>query len=201
MIKVLRAEFMKGLESPDDLQEADISRIGFAGRSNVGKSTLINRLLNRKNLARASSTPGRTREFNLYRAELALSSRERRVIELLDFPGFGYAKFSRAERRILHKKILGFFENSPALDLLCLLNDSRREPEQDELELRNAAASAGTQVLVLATKTDKLKRNEVKIRLREMASAYGLETEDIIAAGSDIMTNSLWERIRGCLLE
>ena len=126
--------------------------IAFAGRSNVGKSSLINGLLNRKNLARTSSTPGKTITINFY-----LVNKE---FFFVDLPGYGYAKAARTERAKWGKMIEKYLNNRPSLKSVFLLVDSRIPPTADDQQMFNWIVEAGFEPVVIATKTDKLSKNQ-----------------------------------------
>jgi GTP-binding protein len=126
--------------------------IAFAGRSNVGKSSLINGLLNRKNLARTSSTPGKTITINFY-----LVNKE---FFFVDLPGYGYAKAARTERAKWGKMIEKYLNNRPNLKSVFLLVDSRIPPTADDQQMFNWIVDAGFEPVVIATKTDKLSKNQ-----------------------------------------
>ncbi len=126
--------------------------IAFAGRSNVGKSSLINGLLNRKNLARTSSTPGKTITINFY-----LVNKE---FFFVDLPGYGYAKAARTERAKWGKMIEKYLNNRPNLKSVFLLVDSRIPPTADDQQMFNWIVEAGFEPVVIATKTDKLSKNQ-----------------------------------------
>ena len=126
--------------------------IAFAGRSNVGKSSLINGLLNRKNLARTSSTPGKTITINFY-----LVNKE---FFFVDLPGYGYAKAARTERAKWGKMIEKYLNNRPNLKSVFLLVDSRIPPTADDQQMFNWVVDAGFEPVVIATKTDKLSKNQ-----------------------------------------
>ena len=126
--------------------------IAFAGRSNVGKSSLINGLLNRKNLARTSSTPGKTITINFY-----LVNKE---FFFVDLPGYGYAKAARTERAKWGKMIEKYLNNRPNLKSVFLLVDSRIPPTADDQQMFNWIVEAGFDPVVIATKTDKLSKNQ-----------------------------------------
>ena len=126
--------------------------IAFAGRSNVGKSSLINGLLNRKNLARTSSTPGKTITINFYLVN--------KDFFFVDLPGYGYAKAARTERAKWGKMIEKYLNNRPNLKSVFLLVDSRIPPTTDDQQMFNWVVDAGFEPVVIATKTDKLSKNQ-----------------------------------------
>ena len=126
--------------------------IAFAGRSNVGKSSLINGLLNRKNLARTSSTPGKTITINFYLVN--------KDFFFVDLPGYGYAKAARTERAKWGKMIEKYLNNRPNLKSVFLLVDSHIPPTADDRQMFNWVVDAGFEPVVIATKTDKLSKNQ-----------------------------------------
>ncbi len=135
-----------------EFSDEAIREIAFAGRSNVGKSSLINGLLNRKNLARTSSTPGKTITINFY-----LVNKE---FFFVDLPGYGYAKAARTERAKWGKMIEKYLNNRPNLKSVFLLVDSRIPPTADDQQMFNWIVEAGFEPVVIATKTDKLSKNQ-----------------------------------------
>ena len=195
MIRVIEASFVESVPDGASLSAGNFPCIAVLGRSNVGKSSFINRIAARKRLAYTSSTPGCTRAFNRYDLTLLDETGTRRDISILDLPGFGYAKFSKKDRGILRGRILGFLEGGFGLKCICILNDSRRMPEADELSLRDIAFEAGIPVLVVVTKADKLKKNEIKKQVERIAAGYGLEPHDILVSGEGLSTSSFWAAV------
>jgi len=133
-----------------DLPETGLPEVAFAGRSNVGKSSLLNALMRRKNLARTSSTPGRTQAINLF----ALGDQ----LVLADLPGYGYARVPDAVRRAWGPMVEGYLGERDALALVVLLVDARRDIRAEEGELRFNLTQARIPTVVVATKVDKLRR-------------------------------------------
>lgn len=155
---VKSAEFAAAAKSSRELPPPIRVEIAFAGRSNVGKSSLLNRLMQRKNLARTSSTPGCTRAINFYSVTL----NDGRELTLVDLPGYGYAKRSKAERKAWAELIDGYLTDRPTLRMLVLLVDVRRGLEEDDLGALELVEKHGREdrqklaTLVVATKLDKL---------------------------------------------
>ncbi|MEQ8557325.1 MAG: ribosome biogenesis GTP-binding protein YihA/YsxC [Henriciella sp.] len=146
-------DFVLGAAALSQLPEADRPEIAFAGRSNVGKSSLINGLLNRKNLARASSEPGRTRELNYF--DLG----EGRMW-LVDLPGFGYAKVSRTQAQEWQRLTLRYLRGRVNLRRVFLLIDSRRGIMDTDTEVMDMLDSSAVTYQVVLTKADKIKKTE-----------------------------------------
>ncbi len=129
-----------------------LSEIAFAGKSNVGKSSLINGLINRKKLARTSSAPGKTQTINFYNVEEKLY--------LVDLPGYGYAKVSKTERNRWARVIEDYLYNRKTLQQVVLLVDGRHEPNNNDIMMIDWIKSFGFEPLVIATKMDKMKRSQ-----------------------------------------
>ncbi len=195
MIQVLDSQFEKGASSLDGLPDSTIPEIAFVGRSNVGKSSLINRLTKRKNLARTSGTPGKTQELNYYALTLRSEDQAKFPLYFVDLPGFGYAKFSKKKRQYVSRLTVEYVQQREQLRAICLLNDCRRLPEEDELALRELAFDAGVHCLVVLTKFDKLKQSQKMKEINRISKAYGLEPEDLVKSGLKEPTHLLWERV------
>ena len=137
----------------DQYPKDDLPEIALSGRSNVGKSSLINTLLNRKNLARTSSQPGKTQTLNFY-----LVNDE---FYLVDVPGYGYARVSQKKRQEFGEMIQDYLETRPNLKGLVILIDSRHEPTKDDIAMYNYAQYLNLPILVVCTKIDKIERSQV----------------------------------------
>jgi GTP-binding protein len=167
-------EFIGGMAKPGGWRpEPTLPEVAFAGRSNVGKSSLLNRLVRRKAFARVSRTPGRTRELNFFRVNDEMV--------LVDLPGYGYAKISKERKAEWRPLIEGYLRSSPQLRGVVQLLDIRRDPSEDDLDMLDFLADLGTPTVVVVTKTDKLSRAAAAARMRELAGALGLDEEQMIA--------------------
>lgn len=162
-MKVARAEFFAAATEPGRFPPARHPEVAFAGRSNVGKSSAINRLLGRRGLARTSSTPGRTQQLNFF----AIDDR----LVFVDLPGYGYARVSQAARAAWRPLVESYLTKRAALAGIVLLVDIRRGLEDEEHALLEFVAAHDIPALVLATKVDKLGRGE-RVRA-ERALAIG----------------------------
>ena len=147
--------------------------IAFAGRSNVGKSTLINKLVQRKKLARVSNTPGRTREIHFFRVN--------QDFVLVDLPGYGYARIGKERRAEWKPLIESFLKDSTGLRGIVMLLDVRRDPSPDDEHMLEFLADLGLPVIVVVTKVDKLRQAEVAGRVTAIARRLGLDEEQVIA--------------------
>ncbi|HTK47392.1 MAG TPA: ribosome biogenesis GTP-binding protein YihA/YsxC [Gemmatimonadaceae bacterium] len=156
-----------GWRPPSELPE-----VAFAGRSNVGKSSLLNRLVKRKAFARVSGTPGRTREINFFKVN------DRFV--LVDLPGYGYAQISKARKAEWRPLIEGYLRSAPELRGVVLLLDVRHAPSRDDLQMLDFLAELGAPTVVALTKTDKLPARELPERVREIGEELGLDEAQMI---------------------
>jgi len=170
---IRRLEFLGGMAAVDGWRpEPKLPEIAFAGRSNVGKSSLINRLLRRKKVARVSKTPGRTREINFFEVNGEFI--------LADLPGYGYARVSKERKAAWRPLIEGYLRGSPTLRGVVHLLDARRVPSDDDLLMLDFLAQIGTPTIVVATKIDKLPRAEQARRVEQLAREAGVELEQVI---------------------
>lgn len=193
--KIKRAEFKAGIERLDRLPEAKMPEVCLIGRSNVGKSTLINRLSGRRKLARVSATPGRTQELNFFEFVLAIDEGEERAVCLVDMPGFGYGKISKEKREDLSLMTVRYIGGREGLGVVCLLNDCRRLPEREELAIRDLAFRSDRNLLVVLTKLDKLSGNERRKQVSAISKAYGLAPDDLVLSGEKTPGEEVWSRM------
>lgn len=148
------AEFVRSAAKPADFPRDGLPQVVFAGRSNVGKSSVINRLLNRKNFARVGSAPGKTTHINYFCID--------KKLYLVDLPGYGYAKVSKQERDRWGRLIEAWFADSNRMALGMLVVDIRHRPTADDCTMAQVFLSAGKPFIVVANKLDKLKKSEVE---------------------------------------
>lgn len=152
-----KAEFHASYGLFSQIPQSDSIEIAFAGRSNVGKSTLINKLFNRKNLARVSSVPGKTATINFYKLE---------NVSFVDLPGYGYAKVAKTEKERWSELIEGYLNSDRDLRLVFQLIDMRHAPTQDDLHMINYLIDAEIPFVIVLTKADKLKKTEREKRMK-----------------------------------
>lgn len=145
------------------LPENEKVEIAFAGRSNVGKSSLINVLMNRKSYARTSSQPGKTQTINFYNIN--------EVLYFVDLPGYGYAKVSTDTVKKWGKMIDNYLEHSQVLRLVFLLVDIRHKPNQNDMQMYEWCVHYGFNPVVIATKSDKIKRSQLQKQIRQIKDA------------------------------
>ena len=145
--------------------------LALAGRSNVGKSSLINSLLNRKNLARTSSQPGKTQTLNFYIVNDAFY--------LVDVPGYGYARVSQKQRQAFGEMIQDYLETRANLKGIIILVDSRREPTKDDVAMYNYAQYLNLPILLVCTKIDKVKRSQVNKVMAGLKKKINLNYDNV----------------------
>lgn len=190
---VLDAEFVAGATGLGQLPAPTFAEVAFAGRSNVGKSSLINSLVQRKKLVRTSSAPGCTRAINIFRVRLRSNDQEAHL-DLVDLPGYGYAQRSKAERRSWGPLIEGFLSERPGLRGAVVIVDIRRGMQDDDLQLLDFLDSVGVTPIVVATKIDKLpssKRKPAVAALRRQLDRPLVAYSSVSGDGRD----ALWKRI------
>jgi len=169
-INVNKAEFIKSAAAPSQFINSSIPAVAFAGKSNVGKSSVINRLLNRKNFARVGQSPGKTIHVNYF----LIDSR----LYLIDLPGYGYAKVSQSERQRWGKLMEDFFAKG-LFQLGVMIVDSRHKPTADDITMAQWFKSTGCRLVVVANKLDKLKKSEIEPNLALIRETLELP-EDVI---------------------
>ncbi len=166
-------EFLGPMATADGWRPTNtLPEIAFSGRSNVGKSSLLNALVRRKAFARVSKTPGRTREINFFAVNKAFV--------LADLPGYGYARISKERQAEWRPLIEGYLRKSPVLRGVVQLLDVRREPSDDDRLMFDLLADVGVPTIVCVTKVDKLSRAAGAERVREIAAALVLDEEQVI---------------------
>ena len=162
-----KVQFEAAFGTLKQIPESDLPEIVFAGRSNVGKSSMLNRLFNRKNLARVSSMPGKTITINFFKVE---------DVRIVDLPGYGYAKVAKGEKRRWAEMMEGYFQSPRNIKLVVQLVDMRHKPSEDDYIIMRFLKDAQLPFIVAATKSDKLNKtqyNERKNALREELAEFG----------------------------
>lgn len=170
IIRSLELETVCGITST--LPENTLPEIAFAGKSNVGKSSLINGLMNRKSFARTSATPGKTQTINFYNINQELY--------LVDLPGYGYAKVSEQEKKKWGQMIERYLHQSKQLRAVFLLIDIRHAPSANDKMMYDWILSQGYHPIIIATKLDKLKRSQVQKQIKIVRQGLGLSKDSIL---------------------
>ena len=166
-----KAEFERAFGISGQLPPSEVSEIAFAGRSNVGKSSLLNKLFNRKSLARVSSVPGKTITINFYDVD---------GYKFVDLPGYGYAKLSKLERDRFGELMEGYFQSGRNIKLVVQLVDMRHKPSQDDYGMIDFMQQMDIPFIVVCTKADKLKVKEFKRREKEIKEELSMVDENLI---------------------
>ena len=170
--------------------QTGMPEVAFAGKSNVGKSSLINCMINRKALARTSQNPGKTRTINFYNVEDKLY--------FVDLPGYGYAKAPKSEQQKWGKMIEGYLLKREELKAIIMLVDIRHEPGENDLMMYDWLKHYGHNIIIVATKSDKLKRSQLDKHKKMLKNAFGIEKDDILLPFSSETRSGkeeLWEII------
>ena len=170
-----KVEFVLSAASREGFLRDGLPQLAFAGRSNVGKSSVINRLVNRKNFARVGASPGKTSQINYFRLDGAAY--------LVDLPGYGYAKVSKAERDRWGRLMEGYFA-SGLITAGVQIVDARHKPTADDVTMVNWFYDTGCPVIVAANKLDKLKKSEIQPNLQRIRETLELREEDRLIACS-----------------
>ena len=172
ILNVNRAEFIISAASPQQFIRSSMPSVVFAGKSNVGKSSVINRLLNRKNFARVGASPGKTVHVNYFRIDDKLF--------FVDLPGYGYAKVSQAERERWGRLMEDFFAQPGLIDLGVMIVDARHKPTADDVTMAQWFKASGCSMVVVANKLDKLKKSEIEPNLELIRRTLELPEEVIL---------------------
>ncbi len=165
------AEFIRSAASLADCPKDSLPQIAFAGRSNVGKSSVINRLLQRKNFARVGEAPGKTTHINYFLIDKAMY--------LVDLPGYGYAKVPKSEKERWAKLIEQYFADPDLITLGVLIVDARHKPTENDKIMANWFQQSGRPYVVVANKMDKLKKSQIEGNLQTIRDTLALE-EDVV---------------------
>lgn len=187
------AEFVGAIGAPGQRAPAGLPQIAIAGRSNVGKSTLLNRLVGRKRLARTSKTPGRTQEINFFKID------DRFL--LVDLPGYGFARAPQSVRERWGPLIESYVSGTPELLGIVLLIDARQGVTPDDERMIEYLAETGTPTLFAMTKADKLNRSGQRKAVGKMRDRLGIDDEQVLATSGRTGegVDTLWESLQGLL--
>ena len=168
-----KADFVRSAAAPEQFLRDGLPQFAFAGRSNVGKSSVINRLLGRKNLAYVGASPGKTTQINYFQVD--------RRAYLVDLPGYGYAKVSRAEKERWGRLMERYFQDEGSLITTgVLIVDIRHKPTADDLTMHTWFRESGCPEIIVANKLDKLKRSQIESALTVIRETLGLHTGDAL---------------------
>ena len=166
MLNLHNVEFVRSAVKTGDFPKDALPQIAFAGKSNVGKSSTINRLLNRKNFARVGAAPGKTTHINYFKIDNAFY--------LVDLPGYGYAKVSQSEKERWGRLMESYFADPSLMTLGVMIVDSRHKPTADDCTMAQWFRDAGCPLVVAANKLDKLKKSEIEPNLQRVRETLEL---------------------------
>ena len=170
---IRNVEFIGGMAEKHGWRpESALPEVAFAGRSNVGKSSLLNALVRRKSFARVSRTPGRTREINFFRVN--------NTFVLVDLPGYGYARISKTKKAEWRPMIESYLRRTTQLRGIVLLLDIRREPSEDDRAMLDFLAELGVPAIVALTKADKLTKTDARDAVAKISRMLALEPDQVI---------------------
>lgn len=191
-MKITSAVFIKSCTEQAHFPKEDIPEIAFVGRSNVGKSSLINSLVLRRDLVKTSSTPGKTQVINFFKINNAFN--------FVDLPGYGYAKAPKEIREKWGPMIEGYLSNRKELKSVVFILDIRHLPTGDDKKMREWLDYYKIPVIYAATKTDKIKPREIEYQIEKIKETLGLQEETAIltfSAKTSMGREALWKRING----
>ena len=202
MLKIVSAEFIKGAISSKQFPQIGVPEFAFFGRSNAGKSSLINMLLNRKNLVKTGSKPGMTREINFFAVNAPANKQPNaESFCVADLPGYGFAQVSQAERKRIDAMLYDYCTTRSTLKTVFLLMDIRRDPAEIELQTLQFFREHNIPAVLTATKADKLSKNEQATQLLALASFFECSKEEIIVTSATKKTGreKLLQHLSACL--
>lgn len=189
-MKITTVKFVKSATQPTHYPEGNVPEVAFVGRSNVGKSSLLNTLVNRKNIAKTSSTPGKTRLINFYMINDRLS--------FVDLPGYGFAKVPQSVKREWGPMIETYLKERKNLRLVVVILDMRRDPSEDDLSLVDWLFSYNRPILFILTKADKLSKNQAFVRVRKIRESLGADNNvEMIpfSAKTGVGKETIWRKL------
>ena len=196
MIEVKKAKLVAVTGRPDQYPEDNLYEVAFAGRSNVGKSSLLNLLTGRKKLAKVSGNPGKTRTINFYEIN--------EDFRIVDLPGYGYAKVSKTMSEGWGDMMESYFENREGLLKVIQLVDIRHAPSKQDVQMYNYLKHYGYDGLVVATKSDKISRNQMQKNIKVIRQTLGMHPDDVVVPVSALKKTGhdvLLDEIEAILIE
>ncbi|MGI5090559.1 ribosome biogenesis GTP-binding protein YihA/YsxC [Treponema sp. OMZ 805] len=203
MLKIVSAEFIKGAINSKQFPQIGVPEFAFFGRSNAGKSSLINMLLNRKNLVKTGSKPGMTREINFFAVNAPAGKQpSAESFCVADLPGYGFAQVSQAERKRIDAMLYDYCTTRSTLKTVFLLMDIRRDPAEIELQTLQFFREYNIPAVLTVTKADKLSKNEQAKQILALASFFECSKDEIIVTSAAKKTGreKLLQHLSACLL-
>ncbi len=202
MLRVVEANFITSAVKPNDYPLSEFADFAFAGKSNVGKSSLLNTVLNRKRLAKTSSTPGKTKLINFFHIRFRLNETENVFCNFVDLPGYGYAKVSKTERNSWKKMLTDYFDLRQQLRGVFILVDLRHKADPKDIIMLEMLRERNIKHAIIATKSDKIAKSKVSLTAKKLKKELGVISEEIfpISSLNKTGTNKLIEWIEEILL-
>lgn len=189
-LNINNAKFHISAVKPDDYPIGDLPEIVLVGKSNVGKSSFINTMLNRKKLAKTSSEPGKTRQINFYNIDEKMF--------FVDMPGYGYSKMSKVKEKEVAKYINQYFDLRNNIYLIILILDIRHNPTSEDILMYDYILSKNIPFAIILNKADKIAKTKINDKVEEFKKLLGISYSPIFAFSSikKINTNEIWELIK-----
>jgi len=196
VIKIIEAKFLTSSALPADWPDPSLPEVAFVGRSNVGKSSMINSLAGRRKLVRVSKTPGRTRMINYFEVALQTNGTAHRL-RVVDLPGYGFARVAKSERERWDEMISTYLEKRQNLQVVVSIIDAEIGPTHADQQMLDYLSELRPGVLVVATKIDRLPKAKRKPRWKEIAAQLGLSPDRVVpfSAVEGIGAEEVWEAL------
>ena len=198
-MRIVESKFIKSAVNPSQYPPSPYSDFAFVGKSNVGKSSLINTILNRKDIAKVSSTPGKTKLVNFFEIRFKTEQNEDGFLNFVDLPGYGYAKVSKTDRESWKKMILSYFEKRVNLKGVILLADIRHSADPKDLLMLEMLKANDIPYIVAATKADKLAKSTIPKTSQALAAGLQVKPDLIVPVSS--LKKTGFEKILGWIRE
>jgi GTP-binding protein len=179
VIRAVDARFVTTAVAAEGYPAGGIPEIAFVGRSNVGKSSMVNAISGRRKLVRVSNTPGRTRTLNFFDVDL-MQGQERRTVRLADLPGYGFSKVQKTEKATWERMVTGYLGGRPQLRGVVSIIDAEVGPTPDDVHTLGYLRSIGRPILVVATKLDRLSKSKRRPQLRAVAATLHVEQDAVL---------------------
>ena len=183
-MRIVESKFVKSATKPAQYHPSPYAEIAFAGKSNVGKSSLINTLLGRKGIAKVSGTPGKTRLINFFEVRFKDKNNENGFLSFVDLPGYGYAKVSKTERAAWKKMIMTYLESRLNLNGVMLLVDIRHKADPKDILTLQMLKESNIPYAIAVTKSDKIAKSKIPSVIKKLALEFQVKKENLFPVSS-----------------